>query len=118
MIRGKVHEYLEMTLDYTVRGQARITMLSYNEEIIAAFNREYSKGKGKKSSDAPNNIFVINEDCKKLDQEKVVEFQNLASNTLYATKREIPYTCKAIAFMTTRLRAPDEDDWDKLVHLM
>ena len=26
---GKVHEYLEMTLDYTVHGQVGITMLNY-----------------------------------------------------------------------------------------
>ena len=27
--RGKVHEYLGITLDYTVHGQVRITMFSY-----------------------------------------------------------------------------------------
>jgi len=42
----------------------------------------------------------------------------LVAKTLYATKRARPDTCTAIAFLTTRVRAPDEDDWTKLVHLM
>jgi hypothetical protein len=34
------------------------------------------------------------------------------------TKRARPDTCLAIAFLTTRVRAPDSDDWEKLCHLM
>ena len=78
--QGKVHEYLGMTLDYTVRAQVIITMFSYIEYILTAFNKADPKGKGTKSSTAPNNIFVVNKDCKKLDQEKVVEFHNLVAN--------------------------------------
>ena len=37
--RGKVHKYLGMTLDYTIRGQVKITMLDYIEEILTAFNK-------------------------------------------------------------------------------
>jgi hypothetical protein len=40
------------------------------------------------------------------------------AKTLYATKRERPETCTAIAFLTTRLREPDQYDWTKLFHLM
>ena len=87
VIRGKVHEYLGMTIYYTVHGKVRITMLSYIEYIITAFKNAYSKWKGTKSSAAPNNIFVVNKDCKKLDQEKVVEFHNLVANNLYDTKK-------------------------------
>ena len=38
--------------------------------------------------------------------------------TLYTTKRDIPYTCTSVAFLTTRVRKPDTDDWKKLDHLM
>jgi hypothetical protein len=47
-----------------------------------------------------------------------VEFHNLVVKTLYATKRARPDTCTAITFLTTRVRAPDKDDWNKLVHFM
>jgi hypothetical protein len=47
-----------------------------------------------------------------------VEFHNLVLKTLYATKQAMSDTCTAITFLTIRVRAPDKDDWTKLVHLM
>ena len=92
--------------------------MSYIAEIITAFDKAYPKGKGTKSSAKPKNLFVINEDSKKLDQDKVVESQNIVAKNLYATRRERPDTCTAITFLTTRVRSPAEDDCAKLVHLM
>ena len=116
--RGKVHKYLGMTLDYTVRGQVQITMFDYVNEILAAFDKAEPEGAGTKTSAAPENLFKVNEDCVKLQPSKAVEFHNLVAKTLYATKRARPDTCTSIAFLTTRVRAPDKDDWTKLVHLM
>jgi hypothetical protein len=45
-------------------------------------------------------------------------FHTIVAKTLYVTKRARPDTCLAIAFLTTRVRAPDTDDWEKLCHLM
>jgi hypothetical protein len=116
--RGKVHKYLGMVLDYTVLGKVQISMFDYIEEILKAFAIAEPKGAGTKSSAAPDNLFIVNEDCIKVSPEKVVQFHNLVAKTLYATKRARPDTCTAIAFLTTRVRAPDTDDWKKLAHLM
>ena len=117
--RGKVHKYLGMTLDYTVRGRVKITMFDYVNEILTAFDKAEPKGAGTKTSAAPENLFTVDEDCEKLPPNKAVEFHNLVAKTLYATKRARPDTCTATAFLTTRVRAPDKDDWTKqLVHLM
>jgi hypothetical protein len=113
--RGKVHKYLDTTLDYTVRGEVKITMLDYVNEILAAVDKAEPKGGGTKSLDS---IFKVNEDCEKLKQDKAVEFHNLVAKAVYATKWARPDTFTAIAFLTTRVRAPDKDDWTKLVHLM
>ena len=66
--QGKVHEYLGMNQDCTVFGYVSIMMFSYLEEILTTFENVDLKGKGKNSSAYPNNLFVINEDCKKLYQ--------------------------------------------------
>ena len=116
--RGKIHTYLGMNLDYTTAGQVKITMYDYIEEILTAYDKAEPKGTGTKSSAAPINLFTVNEDCVKLPPEKTVQFHNLVAKTLYATKRARPDTCTAIAFLTTRVRAPDLDDWAKLTHLM
>jgi hypothetical protein len=116
--RGKIHKYLGMTLDYSVPGQVKITMLDYVDEILAAFDKAEPKGGGTKTSADPDSLFKVDEDCEKLTQAKAVEFHNLVAKTLYATKQARPDTCTTIAFLTMRVREPDKDDWTKLVHLM
>jgi hypothetical protein len=46
------------------------------------------------------------------------DFHTIIAKTLYVTKRSRLDICLAIAFLTTRVRAPDKDDWEKLRHLM
>jgi hypothetical protein len=116
--RGKIHKYLGMTLDYTVRGQVKITMFDYVDEILTAFDKAEPNGGGAKTSAAPDSLFKVDENCEKLKQDKAVEFHNLVAKTLYSTKRVRPDTCTAIAFLTTRMQTPDKDDWNNLVHLM
>jgi hypothetical protein len=102
--RGKIHKYIGMTLDYSVPGQVKITMLDYVDEVLAAFDKAEPKGGGTKTSAAPDSLFKVDEDCEKLAQAKEVEFHNLVAKTLYATKRARPDTCTAITFLTTRVR--------------
>jgi hypothetical protein len=37
--RGNIHKYLGMALDYTVRGQVKITMFDYVDEILTSFDK-------------------------------------------------------------------------------
>jgi hypothetical protein len=108
--RGKIHKYLRMTLDYTVCGQVKITMINYVDEILTAFDKADPNGNDTKTSAASKNLFRINKDCEKLQPNKVVESYNLVAKTLYATKRARPDTCTAIAFLTTRVQAPNKDN--------
>ena len=101
--RGKVHQYLGMTLDYSTDGVVKVSMFDYIDEILAAFDKVEPNGGGTKTSAAPENLFVVNEDCKKLSPSKQVAFHNLVAKTLYTTKRARPDTCTLIAFLTTRV---------------
>jgi hypothetical protein len=116
--RGKVHKYLGMQLDYTIRGIVKISMLEFVDEILAAFDKEDPQSGGTKSSAAPEDLFKVDEDCVKLSKDKSTIFHNLVAKTLFATKRARPDTFTAIAFLTTRVQAPTTDDWRKLSHLM
>jgi hypothetical protein len=118
---GKVHKYLGMTSDYSTPKQVKITMLDYIDEILAAFdatNTTKGTGAGVKSSAAPDNLFKVDPKCEKLDAPMAQIFVHLVAKTLYTTKRARPDTSTAIAFLTTRVREPDQDDWKKLSHLM
>jgi hypothetical protein len=47
-----------------------------------------------------------------------VAFHMVVAKTLYVTKRVRLDTSIAVAFLTTRVRAPNTDAWEKLCHLM
>ena len=77
-----------------------------------------SEREGQKVKRRSQQYLVLKKECKKLDQEKIVELHNIVANTLYATKKLRPDTYTAISFLTMRVWPPDEDDWAKLVHMM
>jgi hypothetical protein len=69
-------------------------------------------------SPAPDNLFTIDEDCEKLPEDMAADFHTIAAKILYMMKRARPNTCLSVAFLSTRVRAPDRDDWEKLRHLV
>ncbi len=118
--RGKTHKYLSMLLDFSHTNQCRVTMIDYIGEIVVAYDKvltELSDGLSaveKKSNiartAAPDDLFVVNEDAEKLSEEGATDFHNLVAKTLYVSKRARPDVSTAIAFLATRVRAPDVDD--------
>ncbi len=74
--------------------------------------------KAKKTSAAPDDLFKVNKDATKLGTNTKKIFHNIAVKMLYATKRARLDTLVSIAFLATRVREPDVDDWRKLQHLI
>jgi hypothetical protein len=37
--RGKIHKYLGMILDFTTKGQVKVSMVDYVKEIIQAWDK-------------------------------------------------------------------------------
>jgi hypothetical protein len=100
--RGKVHKYLGVSLDFSHKGQCCVTMYDYLDGILEAFDEAVKKhGEGyitvKKrhcvKTAAPDNLFVVNKDCKKLSFEAAASFHSIVAKTLYITKRARPDTC-------------------------
>jgi hypothetical protein len=75
--RGNTHNYIGMTLDYTVHGQVKIGMFDYVDEIIAAFEKSEPKCGSTKTSATPESLLNVDESCEKLKQDKDAEFHNL-----------------------------------------
>jgi hypothetical protein len=71
-----------------------------------------------KMSSAPDNLFMVNEDCEKLSNEAAAAFHTLVAKALYVTKRARLDISMAIAFLTRQVRSPNIEDWEKLRHLM
>ena len=64
--QGKLHEYLGMSLDYSVKVKVGITILDYINEIMEYLDKEEAISSGTKSSADPLNLFVVDEECEKL----------------------------------------------------
>jgi hypothetical protein len=114
--RGKIHEYLGMTLDYTTTGIVRVTMFKYVDEIIETFLK-FDSVKLKLTA-APEDLFKIDEDDTLLGKQQKEGFHTVVAKTLYATKRARPDTCTSVSFLTTRVDKGTDMDWKKLKHLI
>jgi hypothetical protein len=114
--RRKVHQYLGMTCDFAENGRVKISMFDYVDEILATFDKADPKGGGTKTSAAPGDLFKVDEDSKKLGKVKTVEFYNIVAKTQFATKRARPDTSTSVAFLSTRVRAPDHEGNDRRFH--
>ena len=69
-------------------------------------------------SAAPDDLFKVDEDATKLNSEMATAFHNIVAKSLFVVKRARPDASVSIAFLTTRVRSPNVDDWRKLEHLI
>ena len=113
--RGKKFDYLGMTLDFSKPDKVKIDMREYVKKMIDDFP---NLKKGKAKTPAANHLFNVREDVKKLSEKDAIIFHNLTARGLFLSKRARPDIQTAIAFLSTRVINPDEDDWKKLQRLI
>jgi hypothetical protein len=101
-----------MTIDYSKRGKVKFSMGDYVENIIAETPEDLLQGSS--ATPAASHLFQVNPSCTKLDSERTVLFHHLTARLLYLCKRARPDIHTAVAFLTTRVQSPDEDDYKKL----
>jgi len=102
-------------------------MINYIQDVIKEWEDSTSKlddgfkqviKRQKIATAAPDELFKVVEDQVKLGNKKAKYFHRNVAMMLYVTKRAQPDTALSIAFLTTRVRELDEDDWRKLGHLI
>eukprot|EP00804_Cyclotella_cryptica_P007797 CCRYP_001374-RA/>CCRYP_001374-RA protein AED:0.44 eAED:0.44 QI:0/0/0/1/0/0/3/0/308 len=95
---GDKHTYLGMDLDYSEKGKCRITMPGYTKEVIEAFPE------------------VIN--GRKLPEEQAAAFHCTTAQLVFLSGRARRDIQTAVAFLTTKVKNPDEDNWGKLKRVL
>ncbi|KAI2496760.1 Reverse transcriptase (RNA-dependent DNA polymerase) [Fragilaria crotonensis] len=109
--RGKVHEYLGMTIDFSVKGKVKFTMIDYIENMITELPADMS---GTVRSPASSHLFDVNDDAEKLNTELSDFFHHNVAKLLFLCKRARPDIQTAVAFLCTRVKEPDVDDYKKI----
>ena len=113
--RGLKHDYLGMTLDYTLPGSLKVDMTRYVNAMVEEFPDDLS---GKATCAWNENLFKVNKDAKKLSKEKAAIFHTFVMKGMFLCKRGRQDIQPGIAFLTTRVSEPNEDDWRKLIKIM
>jgi hypothetical protein len=103
-----------MKLDFTEKGKLKLNMVDYVEYMVNDFPEELSP------SNYPwnDNLFKVNPSSKLLLKEKKELFHTFITKAFLLCKRACPDIQPAIAFLTTRVKSLDEQDWFKLIKMM
>ena len=109
--RGDLHDYLGMTLDYSVDGKVAIRMQDYIENMLEDVPRDMD---GSAVTPAGMHLFQVNDDAEHLDKVTADVFHSITAKILFLCKRGRPDVQVPIAFLCTRVQAPDVDDYKKL----
>ena len=113
--RGKVLEYLGMTLDYSKKGRVKISMYDYVKKIVDESPNDMS---GVAKTPASSHLFQSNPECKKLPEKTAQLFHHITAKLLYLCKRTRQDIQTAVAFLCTRVKSPDTDDYKKLTRVI
>lgn len=110
--RGKTHEYLGMTIDFTIKGKVMIRMDDYADNLLSEAREDME---GVATSPAAEHLFEVNNvDPDLLPEKDAQYFHTMTAKLLFMSKRARPDLQQAVAFLTTRVRKPDSDDYKKL----
>ena len=113
--RGKKHEYLGMTIEYTNDRKVKFTMTDYVDGLL---NEMTDDMKGVAVTPAASHLNEVNDKAEKLSDAKRDTFHHLTAKLLYLSKRARPDLQTAVSFLTTRIVHPDIDDWKKLLRCL
>ncbi len=115
--RGKVHDYLGMIFDFLEKKKVMINMIEYIKDIINDFPEEII---ATRTSPATNHLFTVQDRslATPLPEEQARAFHHTAAQLLFLSTRARRDIQRATAFLTTRVRCPDEDNWGKVKRLL
>jgi hypothetical protein len=114
--RGKVHEYLGMTIDYTEKGKVKFSMAEYIKGMLNELPDDL--GDGEAPTPASKYLFDVDKNAEKLDSTNADLFHHNTAKLLFLCKRARPDIQTAVAFLCTRVQFPDVDDYKKLARVM
>jgi hypothetical protein len=100
-----------MTLDYSEKGKVMVKMLDYVDNMLRDAPADMA---GESATSAGNHLFQVNEEGTKLDEEKAQVYHHIVAKALFLCKRARPDLQTAVAFLCTRVKQPDTDDYKKL----
>jgi hypothetical protein len=114
--RGKVHDYLGLTLDFSNPGEVTLTMIDYIKAVLHDAPEEM---RGRAVTPAASHLFQVNSvNPVYLGEEKAEIYVRIVMQLLYLSQRARPDIRTAVSFLSSRTQQPDEDDYKKLTRVV
>ena len=113
--RGKIHEYLGMTIDYSVKGKVKISMIDYIKTMLADAPEDMG---GESATPAGNHLFQVDPNGEPLNEDAAILFHHFTARLLFLCKRARPDIQPPVSFLCTRVKGPDKDDYKKLARVI
>jgi hypothetical protein len=114
--RGKIHEYLGMTIDFSTTGKVKFKMADYVRNMIDEFPIDF-KTTDTAMTPASNKMFEDG-NSKKLEKRRSEIFHTFVAKCLFLCKRARPDIQPAVAVLATKVQKSNEQDWQQLIRLM
>ena len=105
-----------MILDYSCDGKVIINMAEYIKTIVADYPEEFSGFR----APAAGHLFDVRDpsEARPLPEEQARAFHHAVAQLLFLSAHARRDIQPATAFLTTRVKTPDKDDWGKVKHLL
>ena len=100
-------------MEFNEDGTLDISMIKYLKNVIDEFPEII---KGRAATPAHEKLFVIRDENKArpLKEDQALAFHHTVAQLLFMATQARRDIQTAVAFLTTRVKNPDEDDWGKL----
>jgi hypothetical protein len=117
MHTGQKHEYWGMDMEVDEDGMLGFSIITYLKNVIEQFPEEIS---GRASSPAAEHLFAVRNEseARVLEEERALAFHHMVAQLLFMCTRAQRDIHTAVAFLTTRVKSPDKDDWVKLKRVL
>jgi len=117
MHMGHKHDYLGVDMEFCEDGALEVSMFKYLKNVIEEFPEIIH---GRAATPAHDKLSKIRDDeeAKKLNEEQALAFHHTVAQLLFMATRARRDIQTAVAFLTTRVKNPDEDDWGKLKRVL
>jgi hypothetical protein len=114
-VRGKVHDYLGMILDFTDNGAMKVDMVYYIKGTFEEF--PYKIGPTK-ATPWTEKLLKINHSAPKLEEEQRKTFHRFVMKYMFLCKRARPDIDQGVSFLSSRVKDANAGDWTKLLRVL
>jgi hypothetical protein len=110
---GTKHEYLGINFEFLTNRNLQVSMVAYLKDVIEGFPELIM---GKIAAPTGDRLFDIQDekDARPLEEEREIAFHHTMAHLLVMMTRACHNIQTAVAFLATRVKAPDKDNLGKL----